>query len=284
MIKFLLTGIFYCLAGFVIAQQIPQNDSVVTLSSFEVSASRLDDFVAGQKKSSFDSLILAFNINRNLDELLSRNSSLQIKTYNYSGLSTISFRGTAAEHTGVYWNGFLLNLSNTNSVDFSLIPSGFFNDISILYGGGSSLFGSGSIGGSIHLNTKPDFKKGFSTRIGIKAGSFNEYTGNLATTISDNKWYSKTQFITRNSKNDFEFKNLKGESEKQKNSAIKQYGFMQDLYRNFSDKYLIGGSFWLQSNHREIPASMISKASDAKQTDESIRIMVSGKRFFRKCC
>lgn len=280
--KKILFFILLSVSGSFIFAQIPDKDSIVTLSTFEVSANRLDNFSAGQKKQSFDSLTTTLNSQLNLDEILLRNTSLQIKNYNFNGLSTISFRGTGAEHTGVYWNGFALNQSNTGQVDFSLIPSGYFNDINILYGGGSSLYGSGNIGGSIHLNSKPTFKKQMTGVLGISAGSFEEFTGYGSFIVSDANWYSKTQLTGKISKNNFEFTNLYGEKEKQKNAVTKQYGFMQDIYRNFGGKYVLGGSFWYQNNYRQIPASLTTKPSDVNQTDESARAMISVQRFFKK--
>ncbi|MEZ5082149.1 MAG: TonB-dependent receptor [Bacteroidales bacterium] len=281
MILRLILGLLCCQVAFMVsfAQQC---DSTIRLPGIEISAERLDYFTAGQKITMFDSLTKSMNESLNLDQMLSRNTSLQINNYNYNGLSTISFRGTGAEHTGVYWNGFLLNTSNSGQVDFSLIPSGFFNDLRILYGGGSSLFGSGNMGGGIHLNSKPEFIKQVSGNAALSLGSFETYEGQSSVVIANKKWYSKTQFIGKVSQNDFSYENLYGEVEKQENAALRQYGFMQDLYKNIADKYILGIAFWYQFNDRETPSSIIQKPSDVSQTDESIRGKVSIDRMFKK--
>ena len=277
----LILALLCCHVAFV-ASLAQEGDSTIRLTGIEISAERLDYFTAGQKKITFDSLTSLFGKSLNLDQMLSRNTSLQINNYNYNGLSTISFRGTGAVHTGVYWNGFLLNTSNSGLVDFSLIPIAYFNDLRILYGGASSLYGSGNIGGGIHLNSKPDFVKSVSGNAMLSAGSFDTFEGQAGVVVADKNWYSKTQFIGKVSQNDFEYKNLYGETEKQKNSAFEQYGFMQDLYRNFNGKFIVGMAFWLQSNVRETPSSIIQKPSDISQTDESVRGKVSVERLFKK--
>ena len=43
-------------------------------------------------------------------------------------------------------------------LDFSITPLQGFEKIAIVHGGDASVFGSGAMGGSIHLNSIPDFK------------------------------------------------------------------------------------------------------------------------------
>ncbi len=258
-----------------------ETDSIYTLPSLEISASRLNNFSAGQKLEKLDTLTATINQTLNLGEILSRNSSIQIKSYNHNGLELISFRGTSAHHTGVYWNGFQLNPPNNGQVDFSLVPVGYFNDISILYGGSSTLYGSGNIGGGIHLNNLPVFKENLTANILLSAGSFGELGGNGSIGWSDGKWFLKTGVIYKSATNDFKYTNLKGEEVRQKNAAFQQYGIMQDIYRKFGKKSILGLSFWFQSNEREIPPTLTTSESDATQLDRSIRGSVFFKEFYK---
>lgn len=259
-----------------------ESDSVYTLPSLEISATRLNNFSAGQKLEQLDTLSRLINQSLDLGEILSRNTTIQIKSYNHNGLKLISFRGTSAHHTGVYWNGFQLNPPNNGMVDLSLIPVGYFNQLSILYGGSSSLFGSGNIGGGIFMNNNPVFRKNMIASVNLSAGSFDEYAGDGTFTWSDGKWFSKTGIIFKKAKNDFPFTNLKNEEVLQQNAAVKQYGIMQDVYRKLGKKAIFGLSFWYQSNEREIPATLTTKESDATQSDRSVRGSVFYKQFFRK--
>ncbi len=257
-------------------------DTTYTLPDVSVMASRIRYFTTGLNIRKFDSLTMNMNRDRNLGELLSDYSSVQINTYQVNGLSTIAFRGTSTQHTGIYWNGFAINPPNNGLVDLSLIPAGFFSDISVLHGGASSLFGSGNIGGSILLENEPQFTKTKGISAGFTAGSFGEYNGNLSVQLSSGKWFSRSGISVNTSKNNFEYKDLKKETVRQTNSKSEQYGFMQDLYRNLNDHSILGASVWMQWNRHEIPATLTSKPSDASEFDHSVRTSVSWKKFFRK--
>lgn len=255
-------------------------DTLLLLPAYEISADRINSHFPGQKKQILDSTALTQGKIETLNDLISRNSTLQIKQYNFGGLSTISFRGTSAEQTGIYWNGFTLNQPNNGSVDLSLIPSGYFTDVSILYGGSSSVFGSGNIGGSIHLNTEPEFTRKTRGEFNIGVGSFSTLQRSAQFTTSNREWYSSTSFIARSAENDFKFETIKGETERMPNAASSQAGIMQDIYRNFNNKLIIGAAFWYQINRREIPPSLTTKPSDISQKDESMRSMVTVQRLF----
>ena len=279
--KGLLISGWLLLSIIVLAQQV-ENDTVYELPSLEISASRLNNFSSGQKLERLDSLTTNINQTLDLGELLSRNSTIQIKSYNHNGLELISFRGTSAHHTGVYWNGFQLNPPNNGMVDLALIPVGYFNNLSILYGGSSSLFGSGNIGGGIFLNNDAIYQKSISANVNQSFGSFDEYATNGSFNWSDGKWFLKTGIILKKAENNFPYTNLKGEEVRQQNAAFKQYGIMQDVSRKIGKHSIIGLSFWYQSNNRKIPATLTTNESDATQFDRSIRGTVFYEEFYKK--
>ena len=268
--------------GYTCFSQQVLNDSVYELSQVQVSSDRINDFSTGLKIQKFDSLTLKLNQNENLGELLSRQCPLYIKSYGQGSLATISFRGTSAAHTGIYWNGFNLNPPNIGSTDLSIIPVSYFNSVNVLYGPSGSLFGSGNIGGNIQLKNNPDFNKRKSVYINLSAGSFCTYTVNGTVQLSNDKWWSSTGFTYKNAKNDFPFKNLNGDEEIQENAAIAQYGFMQDINRKIGDNHLIGLSLWYQYTDREIPGTMVTRQSAASQKDKAFRISGKWKYFLPK--
>jgi len=257
-------------------------DTTVHLPVVEVTAGRIEGKVPGRKIQSLDSILKVQATIQNLDNLLMENTTLQIKQYNFGGLSTISFRGTGAEHTGLYWNGFELNACNNGLVDLSLVPAGYFNNIKILYGGSSSMFGSGNIGGSIHLNTLPEFLKQKSGSFSLSGGSFDQYSASGNVQISNEKVYSKTQVIGKTAHNDFPYTDLNGQRQEMKNAAVKQYGVMQDLYFRINRKTIAGGAVWYQKNDRKLPSSITAKPADASQSDNSLRSMVSLQHYYNR--
>ena len=63
------------------------------------------------------------------------------------------------------WNGIPLNSIANGLLDFSITPVQGFEKIAIVHGGDASVFGSGAMGGSIHLNSIPDFKQSKGNKI-----------------------------------------------------------------------------------------------------------------------
>jgi iron complex outermembrane receptor protein len=265
-----------------ISGQTETGDTVVQLSQVQVTASRLNTFSTGLKIITFDSLTLSALQFSNLDEIISRETPLYIKSYGQGSLATIAFRGTAATHTGIYWNGIPLNPSTSALFDLSLAPVAYFNSIRILEGGSGTLFGSGNIGGSIHLNNEPVFSKGLIVHAGLSVGSFDDYGQTVRIISSGKKIFSSTVMLYRISENNFPYKNLYDEEVRQQNAAYRHYGLMQDFYWKPNLKWLMGASLWLQSGYREIPATQVTGESIATQEDKCARVMVTLKNFYSK--
>ncbi len=131
-----------------------QNDTIL-IESVEIKGKAYPDEYAGSKITRFDSSLISGYKHMTVAELLSENSGIYIKSYGSGGLSTASFRGTGAGNTQLAWNN--INISNpmVGQSDLSLVPAGFFDDINILYGGGSMNIASGGSGGVIDLVSKP---------------------------------------------------------------------------------------------------------------------------------
>ena len=108
-------------------------------------------FEDSKKTISIDSLTLSRYNTSSLSELLSHQSAIHIKSYGNGNIATTSMRGGNANHTAILWNGLNIQNAMLGQTDLSIIPSAFFDQISLEYGGASAMWGSGAIGGSIHL-------------------------------------------------------------------------------------------------------------------------------------
>lgn len=122
-----------------------------------------------------------------LTSLLKFNSPIYFKENGYGMVSSPSFRGTTASQTAVIWNGININSRFNGQTDFNTINTSGFDNIAIRAGGGSVLYGSGAIGGSIHLNNRFQFNGGFQNTVGLQAGSFNTFSGNYSGSYSAEK-------------------------------------------------------------------------------------------------
>ncbi len=256
--------------GLQCAAQDVMPDTLLFLNEVRINSTKLDEFNTGLDIYQFDSTELERYSSYTIDKALFNTTSLNVKNSGPSQLSTISFRGSSSVHTGVVWDGFYINPSNIGVFDFSLLPVSFFDNVMVQYGGMSSVFGSGSVGGGIHIGNKPFFDKGFQTDIELSAGCFGNYSGTGEIRFSTNKFYSKTALNVRKAKNDFTYR-YRGEELRQRNAALESYGFIQELGYMPSDDQIIRFNIWMMNFHREIPGTITTKPGTAYQIDKSIR-------------
>ncbi len=140
-----------------------------------------------------------------LTSLLKFNSTIFFRENGLGGVSSASFRGTSAQQTAVIWNGININSQFTGQTDFNTIPTGIVNDVSIRPGGGSVLYGSGAIGGSVHLNNRFNFDGEFHNLLKLDYGSFETFSGIFKTSISSQKTSFQLNLTRNTSANDFEY-------------------------------------------------------------------------------
>ena len=134
------------------------------LDEVEVSDTRLDLYADGHKVTVLnDSVIEKGGVF--LTSLLHLNSAIYFKENGFGMVSSPSFRGTNASHTAVIWNGININSQLNGQVDFNTITPFNYSSVAVRSGGGSVQFGSGAIGGSVHLNNDLDFNEHLSHQI-----------------------------------------------------------------------------------------------------------------------
>ncbi|WP_435524382.1 TonB-dependent receptor [Chryseobacterium indoltheticum] len=97
----------------------------------------------------------------NLSEVLRFQSPVYIKENGRGAVSSPSFRGTTAQQTAFVWNGININSPFLGQGDINNIAVFGYDQMEIKSGGGSVIYGSGAIGGSIHLNNDLSFDQGF---------------------------------------------------------------------------------------------------------------------------
>ncbi|PQJ19901.1 hypothetical protein BSU00_11290 [Tenacibaculum sp. SG-28] len=177
---------------------------------------RLQMSSVGQYISHLSDSTIARNT-ESFTELLRFNSAIYLKEYGKGGTSSVSFRGTSASNTAVVWNGVNINSINNGQTGFNAINVNLFDGIDIRAGGGSIEFGSGAIGGTIHLNDVVSYseKEQIQTGIVFSAGSFNTYNTLLKSRISNTKTNINIGLSRNSSQNDFklfqtQFRNTNG--------------------------------------------------------------------------
>ena len=234
------------------------------------------------KKTAFDSISIVES--QNLSELIQQHSSVFIKDYGPSSLSSISFRGTGASHTQVQWNGVLLNSPMNGQVDFSLYPTIFFNQAELHHGAASLLDRNGAFGGSVLLKNSQNFESKNTAFIKQSVGSFGAYKTEFSSTFVQNKWLFETQLFYYTSQNNFKFKNIskKGNPiEQQKNAEMSQYGIQQGIYRQLKNGSF-GGRIWLFDSDRNLAPAITKDSANENQKDQSFRALLEFKQLRNK--
>jgi iron complex outermembrane receptor protein len=195
-----LCGILCC--PFALAQTRP----AIPLQEVEVADKKLKQYSESQNVQQLPDSIIRKN-QPSLTNLLNFSTGIYFKENGLGMVSSPSFRGTTAQQTAVVWNGININSQLTGQTDFNTITTSDFNSIDVRAGGGSSLYGTSAIGGSIHLNTDLSFKNNFSNRLRLDYGSFSTVGINYQLQHSDEK-LSFFGSISRNrSDNDYDYLN-----------------------------------------------------------------------------
>ncbi|WP_233897130.1 TonB-dependent receptor plug domain-containing protein [Tenacibaculum piscium] len=177
----------------------------------------------------------------NLTNLLRYNSPISFRDYGNGGVSTARFRGTSASNTLVLWNGIPINSIGSGQTDFNALSASISDNIVVQSGGNSTEFGSGAIGGTVHLNDEINFKKHKKFHLFSSYGSFNTTSNFFKSSFGDEKWSVKLASTFNYSQNDYTFidkryKDINGDLLKNQNGNYKNYGVNFNIAHQFNSK------------------------------------------------
>jgi iron complex outermembrane receptor protein len=181
-----------------------QIDSLNVLPEVVLSDVKLRSFSQGQVVGRLKDSILQTS-KTSLTEVLRYNSLIYFRENGPGGVSSPSFRGTSAQQTAVVWNGININSQLNGQTDFNTIASRNYDNIAIRRGGGSIPYGSGAVGGSIHLNNDIRFQEAFETNVSLGYGSFDTPSATLKTNYGTQKFYGDLAVDYVQSENDFDY-------------------------------------------------------------------------------
>ncbi len=254
-------------------------DSTFILNQVEINAQGSIN-ERGLNITKIDSLIVHKSANSSLSELLSKHSPVFIKSYGQGSLATASFRGTAASHTQVEWNGININNPMLGQVDFSLIPVYFIDEVLLFHGGSSLQKGSGALGGSVIVNSEPDWTNGFNADLIQTVGSFGTYQSYANLKASNNKIIYDLRLFHEQSKNDFQFyNNANGlfNYVNQQNADYIKNGALLNTYYRLGKNNLISVNIWGQTASRNLPPIMSYEGTNRDEYQDDYELRISGK-------
>ncbi len=252
---------------------IAQTDSIQVLDVVVLSDTKLKEYASGFKITKLNDSIIAKNAT-SLTGLLAFNSNIYFKENGFGMVSSPSFRGTNASQTAVIWNGININSQLNGQTDFNTINTSQFNDVTIRSGGGSVQYGSGSIGGTVHLNNKLAFYTHFDNDIKLSYGSFDTKNIAYSTDFGSNKWSGNVGVSYIESENDYKFL---GTDLKNTNGAFNNFNVNANFGLFISNRDVL--KLYHQSfvSERELSSALVAP-SRSKYEDENFRTMLEWTR------
>ena len=249
----------------------------------------------GTQQTKFDSLILKENIALSMADILTFNSSIFVKNYGRATLSTVAFRGTSPSHTQVTWNGMRINNPMLGMTDFSMIPSYFIDDASLLHGTSSVNESGGGLGGAVKMSTTPANNRGLGLQYIQGVGSFKTFDEFLRLTYGNNHWQVSTRAVLSTSPNDYKYRNHdKKENiydedmniidqyypiERNRSGSYRDFHLLQEVYYNTGRGDRLGLNAWYINSNRELPMLTTDYGDemdfDNRQREETFRGILS---------
>ena len=286
LVKGLLALSYILGAGSSMGQNLDSASQPYLLSEIQISASRLSGFSTGNKVLPIDSALIIESTDQSLADILSRHSPVYMRSYGLGGLATPSFRGSGASHTPVLWNGFNLQSPLNGQVDFSLIPAYLMEDVQLQFGGAGALFGSGAIGGVVHLNRPEGIQSGLSIGANLGFGSFgSRFQGLKFRYGKEDRWTCSLRAFHKSADNDFPYEDTGqpgSPTVKQSNASVEQVGILNDNRVRLGAGGILDLGIWFQNTDRQIPPTLTQAASSASQLDESVRVTAQYKQNWSK--
>ncbi len=250
--------LFACSA---INTSIGQSDSVIILKEVILSDSKLLEFSDGIKINQIKDSVLDQSSGM-LTDNLQFNSPIYFKQNGYGMISSVSFRGTSAQQTAVVWNGININSQLTGQTDFNTVMAQNMEEVKIRSGGGSTQYGTGAIGGSIHLNQHLNFNSSFVNELDFGFGSFETSRTFYKATYGSQKFSINLGLGYLGSKNDYKYL---GTSKKNENGAFSNKNLDLALGWLFSSSNLFKFYHNTFNGDRDLSGTLTAPSNDNYQ-------------------
>lgn len=276
----LITTALLLLIKLAVAQSPPDS---VRIGEVVVTAPLVEkDFIHSRVR--MDSMALSSAIFQTMAELLAQNSPVFIKTYGRGSMAVASFRGTAAAHAPVLWNGMPVHSPLRGMADVSLLPVLFTDEVSLFSGAGALNETGGALGGALQLSSRADWHTNNRIQLLTEIGSFgsSSWLGRFQT--GKRNFRSVTKGIFDSSRNQFSYYNvgvIPARRDTLKNAAYAKSGILQEFYLRLKEAHMASVRLWYQESQRELPPLMTFEGSHRteEQNDRQIRGLAEFRNF-----
>lgn len=264
---------------FVLSSMGSMAQKTYSIPRVEIASSRLLR-QSGTTRTMIDSTAIASTINKTFAELLSSHSPIFVKSYGGGSTATVSFRGTAASHTAVEWNGLSINNPMLGQVDFSMLPVWMIDHTELLHGGSSLTSGVGALGGAVVVGSTPQWDRPIYGSVMQSIGSFATYQTSLAVGGGSRKFQTRLRYVYDRSRNDFKYLNIAVppfEYVKQENATYQKHAAVADLYLNLSRGHFLSANIWFHTADRELPTIMSYEGPGRNENQQDHELRAAAK-------
>lgn len=282
--RFVVFSLSFWLVNFcVMAQNQPSLSDTIHLEEV-ISYGSLRKYQSGAKIEKIPDSQFRLSQDGNLEQLLSRTMPIAFKT-TAGGLATIRIRGSGPDHTSINFGGININSLTLGHSNVSNVPMYLFDEVGIQFGSSSSVNGSGSIGGAIHLGIKNNWVDGFKAEARISHGSFGEQLYGTKLHFGNGKFESVTRAYYYSKTNDFPFTNPNYRDfengifeieDTQRSANIENMGLLQEFNYQFAENEILLFKVWLEDDWHLIQQNMQTNRGQAETRetleDNHIRI------------
>jgi len=263
----------------------PQKNDTLLLNEVNVTDYRVKKSTENFVQVKIDSALQSAFLTSNLAQLLIQQNATLVKAYGPGNIASLGIRGSTAQQTAVIWNGMNINNPMLGQADISLLPVGFFKNMSLQKGALSGYWGSGAMAGVLNLQSGPQQTTGLTIQASSSYSSLQNSVQWASVNYTSEKFSSSTKLLGDFSQNKYQYyKNTDTSLVKQtqQHAQTNQLALLQDFLYNIKPNQQLGLHLWLQNVDRQIPYTTSALQQDAKQTDKTFRAMLDWKASQKK--
>ncbi len=278
--------VFFILPG-MDKEPLLAQDMNVSLDEIHIITARKSSYSLNHHSVKIDSVLSKVYPGSDLTEVLQGETNLNITRYGGHGsLSSIRIRGSAPTHAQINWNGIPVNGPTTGTADLALISGGMADAVELIYGASGSLFGSGTFGGALNIENKPDWDNRFTIKIYGEAGSWNHLRSGMDLRLGGENWQYHASGMVQSSPNTYSYINAfkQGQPlERRINDTLEMLSGQQHLFLRLPRNWFVQYGSWLFSRRKDLPAPASSSPNRfAAQKDAGTRHFVKINKWFEK--
>lgn len=236
------------------------NAQTLSLDTLYVTETKTYDSISVQK----------LNDGNDVKATLLSTSHVSLNLQGVNSLATVINRGLPSKLFGVVYHGLRLNSITNGTYDVNLLPTFYFNNMSINVAGNLSTAVFNSAAGLLDLKQKNNGNS-------VSIGQWYRTNADVETNILWNAKNTKSKFSIGgnllNYKNSFEFyrSDTKYKSE---NNTSKGHNILTDFNHQFNNESSMAIGLWLQDVKRDLP-EIYHRKGYQRQSDQSLRTYIN---------